>query len=501
MPPKKKKSVERGTKNISKGDDNQQQIVNVTVNIPREKTKKAKKDKPKIDPQAVRQLENSVQQYEALLAEAKEKGIDIPPELELNVNSGSVKTTQDVLALNAKIKAMAKELILMIKPQGASDFNQLPSSALLGIGSVPQMRARPGFNEQSGYDNPKKINNATNADKNDRPALPSSVKTKETAFVGLGRRHKPTASSVSGSASFETFLKSVTFDYTGSWVDLFTGGNVEANKANGASQKDLQLAWIYGTAMRFLTDKYPKIGYRGQSEELIHDPGFEVFYDNATTFIGPTAPPKSTWNHAPQKGRANEHKVDRALYRIKFLFLTDVGNLENDMRYNNNTTSTGSLEDQINDLENQLNGYGSRQTPALPPPATSPTTPPRRNSPTTPPTTSDHSIQFAKQKLREATSFKSQFDAGNSPIPGYNGFVAFWQSVHEWTGNSSKYDYVLTSRQDREHLKTEFYRLYNVYTNIAATTPTPPQNRPGGHSGGFDHHLGPGFNRRHNRFF
>ncbi len=391
MPPKKskkKKSVERGSKNTAKGNDNQQQIVNVTVNIPRERKKEEKK-KPKIDPQAVQQLEGSVQQYQALVEKAKEAGIQIPPELELNINADNVKTTQDVLALNAQVSDITGKLTKMIEtPQGAGGFDQMPHSLLMGIGGVPQMKARPGFNPPSGYDNPNEDDNQKKENEKEKEkakTLPDPVEppaidppNKNTsrdmahAFVGLADRQKPLPSFVNqgNSSLFMNFFRRVTVtNVTTNWKAMYTPKNIQANRDNGATPKDLQLAWIYSTAIRFLSNFYPTIieddghSNKAYDDTYSHDEGFEVFYDNVTTFLGPGAPSKSIWNRLPVT--ENDTAPKGALNTIKRMFLEDVASLKDEPFYQSNDSppqdvssdfgGLNQLQGQINDLENQLN--------------------------------------------------------------------------------------------------------------------------------------------------
>lgn len=402
MPPKKskkKKSVERGSKTIAKGNDNQQQIVNVTVNIPRERKKKddEEKKKPKIDPQAVQQLEGSVQQYQALVKKAKEAGIKIPPELELDINAGDIKTTQDVLALNKQVTQFTDKLSKMLEaPQGASGFDQMPHSLVMGIGGVPQMRARPGFNPASGYDNPDEDGNTKKGkdgekekekDKDKTPALPdptpepnpadpptTTTRDLAHAFVGLVDRPKPLPSFVNqgNSALFMNFFRRVTVPAFGkgkTWKDLYTSENLQANRDNGATSKDIQLAWIYSVAIRFLTNEYPKIIQDDGGTSTIdwddtftHESGFETFYSNLATFLGPNAPEKSVWNRLPVA--EYDTAPQNALDTMKSMFFEDVASLKDEPFYQSNASTSGGEDGHggMNQIQGQLQDTDHQDT-------------------------------------------------------------------------------------------------------------------------------------------
>ena len=393
MPPKQKnkvkKSVERSTKmsksNNAKGNDNQQQIVNVTVNIPSEKKKKKKKEESEeesIDPEAVKQLEANITEYQSLVQRANELGITLSPDLKLNVDPGDVKTTEDVLALNNRVTNIIRGISeLLENNRGAQGFNEIPNSALFGIGVVPQMpamKSRPGFNPQSNYDNVPNIVTPTQQTTllpKQTPPQPSTKKEKpkETfidtlpiqpnmTLIGLQDKRKPTSADVVDKARFLEFLKEVSGVDSYSDIDnYFSDKNIEANSQNGASIEDVNLAVHYQVASKLLQDTYPRKTFHNSRLGWTTGSGFALFWGKVGELLRQQGQQfyvePATWNQ-------NTTAAITIRMKMKFDFLDIVGNLGS----GNSTSAQDLLDTQMSQLANELSA------PKTPEATTTPTT-------------------------------------------------------------------------------------------------------------------------------
>ena len=165
-----KKSIQRTTKPkgnkgiVTSGVGNQTQSVNVTVNLPKEVTKKLPNKKPRTDSKkkkAIQDLKDAMLAYQSAKDSAISEGKTIPDELLISSQvMGSVDTITEIQSLLTELQERTSTINQLPIPQKASDEPQditmfsSPGSFGDNIFGTTTVRASPF----SGGNQPSNIN-------------------------------------------------------------------------------------------------------------------------------------------------------------------------------------------------------------------------------------------------------------------------------------------------------------------------------------------------------
>ena len=169
-----KKSIQRTTKPkgnkgiVTSGVGNQTQSVNVTVNLPKEVTKKRRQPKPKSDSKkkkAIQDLKDAMLAYQSAKDSAISEGKTIPDELLISSQAmGSVDTITEIQSLLTELQERTVAINQIPIPQKVSDEPQditmfsSPGKYSDNIFGTTTVRASPFSGGDSQGSQPSKVN-------------------------------------------------------------------------------------------------------------------------------------------------------------------------------------------------------------------------------------------------------------------------------------------------------------------------------------------------------